>query len=105
MVVAKVIGEIVSSVKVDRMVGQKLLLVEIQKLDRTSPDTKLIPTGTTLVANDPVGAGRDEIVLVVQGSSARMTDITATLPTDGIIIGIVDSINIESETIYNKNKG
>lgn len=105
MVVAKVIGEIVSSVKVDRMVGQKLLLVEIQKLDRTSPDTKLIPTGTTLVANDPVGAGRGEIVLVVQGSSARMTDITATLPTDGIIIGIVDSINIESETIYNKNKG
>jgi microcompartment protein CcmK/EutM len=105
LVVAKVIGEIVSSVKVDRMVGQKLLLVEIQKLDRTSPDTKLIPTGTTLVANDPVGAGRDEIVLVVQGSSARMTDITATLPTDGIIIGIVDSINIESETIYNKNKG
>jgi microcompartment protein CcmK/EutM len=105
LVVAKVIGEIVSSVKVDRMVGQKLLLVEIQKLDRTSPDTKLIPTGTTLVANDPVGAGRGEIVLVVQGSSARMTDITATLPTDGIIIGIVDSINIESETIYNKNKG
>ena len=83
MVVAKVIGEIVSSVKVDRMVGQKLLLVEIQKLDRTSPDTKLIPTGTTLVANDPVGAGRGEIVLVVQGSSARMTDTTATLPTDG----------------------
>ena len=105
MVVAKVIGEIVSSVKVDRMVGQKLLLVEVQKLDRTSPENKLIPTGTTLVANDPVGAGRGEIVLVVQGSSARMTDITATLPTDGIIIGIVDSINIESETIYNKNKG
>ena len=105
MVVGKVIGEIVSSVKVDRMVGQKLLLVEIQKLDRTSSESKLIPTGTTLVANDPVGAGRGEIVLVVQGSSARMTDITATLPTDGIIIGIVDSIDIESETIYNKNKG
>ncbi|MFC1608522.1 EutN/CcmL family microcompartment protein, partial [Candidatus Latescibacterota bacterium] len=31
---------------------------------------------STLVVNDPIGAGRGEIVLVVQGSSARMTDIT-----------------------------
>ena len=104
MVVAKVIGEIVSSVKVDRLVGQKFLLVEVQHIKHESDEKTIVPTGTTLVVNDPLGAGRGEIVLVVQGSSARMTDLTSTLPTDGLIIGIVDSINVESKTVYQKDK-
>jgi len=104
VVVAKVIGEIVSSVKVDRLVGQKFLLVEVQSIEHELNEKKIVPTGTTLVVNDPLGAGRGEIVLVVQGSSARMTDLTSTLPTDGLIIGIVDSINVESKTVYKKDK-
>ena len=103
MVVAKVIGEIVSTVKIDRLVGQKFLLVEAQHVDHESNGSKIIPTGTTLVVNDLLGAGRGELVLVVQGSSARMTDLTSTIPTDGLIIGIVDSINIESSTVYRKD--
>ena len=103
MVVGKVIGEIVSSVKVNRLVGQKFLLVEIQRVTNDPKGGAVIPTGSTLVVNDPIGAGRDEIVLVVQGSSARMTDITATIPTDGLIIGIVDSITIEANTVYRKD--
>jgi ethanolamine utilization protein EutN len=104
VVVAKVIGEIVSSVKVDRLIGQKFLLVEVQQIVHEANKKKIVPTGSTLVANDPLGAGRGEIVLVVQGSSARMTDLTSTLPTDGLIIGIVDSINVESKTVYQKDK-
>ena len=103
MLVAKVIGEIVSSVKVDRLVGQKFLLVEIQRIDHEAKGSKIVPTGTTLVVNDPLGAGRGEIVLVVQGSSARMTDLTSTIPTDGLIIGIVDSISLEKNTVYRKD--
>lgn len=103
MILGKVIGEIVSSVKVDRLVGQKFLLVEAQRIEHFPGGSKIVPMGSTLVVNDPLGAGRGEIVLVVQGSSARMTDITATLPTDGIIIGIVDSINVESDTVYRKD--
>ena len=103
MLVAKVIGEIVSSVKVDRLIGQKFLLVEIQRIDHEAKGSKIVPTGTTLVVNDPLGAGRGEIVLVVQGSSARMTDLTSTIPTDGLIIGIVDSISLESNTVYRKD--
>jgi len=56
------------------------------------------------VVNDPLGAGRGEIVLVVQGSSARMTDITSTIPTDGLITGIVDSITIEENSVYRKDE-
>jgi ethanolamine utilization protein EutN len=103
VVVGKVIGEIVSSVKVDRLVGQKFLLVEIQRVTKDVSGTSLIPTGSTLVVNDPLGAGRGEVVLCVQGSSARMTDLTATIPTDGLIIGIVDSITIEAATVYRKD--
>jgi microcompartment protein CcmK/EutM len=103
VVVAKVIGEIVSSVKVDRLVGQKFLLVEIQRITRDDSGTQVAPTGGTLVVNDPIGAGRGEVVMVVQGSSARMTDITATIPTDGIVIGIVDSITVDNGMIYRKD--
>lgn len=103
MVVAKVIGEIVSTVKVDRLSGQKFLLVEVQKLSTSGDTTTIAPTGTTLVVNDTIGAGRGEVVLVVQGSSARMTDATAKIPTDGLIIGIVDSVTIDAATVYRKD--
>ena len=104
MVVGKVIGEIVSSVKVDRLIGQKFLLVEVQQVTNNPEGSEVVPTGTTLVLNDILGAGRGELVLCVQGSSARMTDVTATIPTDGIIIGIVDSINVESNSVYRKGE-
>jgi len=104
VVVGKVIGEIVSSVKVDRLIGQKFLLVEVQQVTNKPEGSAVVPTGTTLVVNDILGAGRGELVLCVQGSSARMTDITASIPTDGIIIGIVDSITIESNSVYRKGE-
>ena len=104
MVIAKVIGEIVSSVKIDRLVGQKFLLVEIQNVSNDPQGCRIAPTSTTLVVNDPLGAGRGEIVLVVQGSSARMTDITSTIPTDGLIIGIVDSITVDANAVYRKGE-
>jgi len=104
VVVGKVIGEIVSSVKVDRLIGQKFLLVEVQQVTNKPEGCEVVPTGTTLVLNDILGAGRGELVLCVQGSSARMTDITANIPTDGIIIGIVDSITVESNSVYRKGE-
>ena len=103
MVVAKVIGEVVSTVKVDRLSGQKFLLVEVQKISSGKRGVHVESTGSTLVANDLLGAGRGEIVLVVQGSSARMTDATGKLPTDGLIIGIVDSITVDDVALSRKD--
>jgi len=104
VVVGKVIGEIVSSIKVDRLVGQKFLLVEVQKVMPKPEGTEIEPTGSTLVVNDPLGAGRGEIVLVVQGSSARMTELTAKIPTDGLIIGIIEYITDDKNTLYLKGE-
>jgi len=103
VVVAKVIGEIVSTVKVDRLSGQKFLLVEVQKIIRGENGVHIEPTGSTLVANDLLGAGRGEVVLVVQGSSARMTDATGKIPTDGLIIGLVDAITVDDTSLQRKD--
>jgi len=103
VVVAKVIGEVVASIKIDRLAGQKFLLVEAQSITGDGPERSVVPTGSTLVVNDPLGAGRGEIVLVVQGSSARMTDLTSQIPTDGLIIGIVDSITVDTNTVFRKD--
>ena len=75
------------------MVGRKLLVIEPYRID---PETraKMVTTGRTLVSVDTVGAGEGEMVLVVQGSSARLTPETKTLPVDATIIGIVDAVNM-----------
>lgn len=92
MFVARVTGKVVSTLKVDSMKGQKLLTVEPLRIDPESQD-KLIGTGRTFVAVDLVGVGADELVLIVQGSSARMTDETAKLPVDAAIVGLVNGLS------------
>ncbi|MDR1963455.1 MAG: EutN/CcmL family microcompartment protein [Planctomycetaceae bacterium] len=97
MFVAKIVGSLVSTQKVDSMVGQKLLVVEPFRLDEEH--TAMKTTGRSLVAVDTVGAGENEFVLVVQGSSARQTPETKSLPVDATIIGIVDSIHVEKRKV------
>jgi microcompartment protein CcmK/EutM len=59
-------------------------------------------TGRTAVAIDTVGAGEGELVLVTQGSSARLTEMTGSVPTDAVIIGIIDAIQMKDREIYKK---
>ncbi len=100
MFVAKVTGSVVSTEKVESMRGQKLLIVEPYRLD--SDRDKLVTTGRTFVAVDTLGAGNGDYVLIVQGSSARFTPETQKLPVDCVVIGIVDSVNVEKATVYSR---
>jgi ethanolamine utilization protein EutN len=95
--VAKIVGSLVATQKVDTMVGQKLLVIEPFRLDDARETMRT--TGRSLVAVDTVGAGENEFVLVVQGSSARMKEKTKKLPVDATIIGIVDTINVDKRKI------
>ena len=101
MFVGKVTGSLVSTQKVESMVGSKLLTVEPYRVD---PETRrsLVGTGRTFVAVDTVGAGVGEYVLVTQGSSARLTPQTKNLPVDAVIIGIVDSVHVGETCVYAK---
>jgi microcompartment protein CcmK/EutM len=49
-----------------------------------------------------VGAGEGEMVLITQGSSARLTPETKSLPVDTVIIGIVDSVHVGHQCVYDK---
>jgi ethanolamine utilization protein EutN len=99
MFVARVTGSVVSTQKVKSMTGHKLLMVEPLRVDPQSRE-KLIGTGRSFVVVDTVGAGEGEMVLIVQGSSARLTPETEKLPVDAAIIGIVDTVNVENKTIF-----
>ena len=81
------------------MTGQKLFVVEPLRIDEEKKDA-LKSTGRTFIAVDAVGAGEGEVVMIVQGSSARFTDDTKTLPIDCAIIGIVDNVRVGTKAIY-----
>ena len=85
MYLARVIGTVVATRKDDRLEGCKLLVV--QPLDEKGE-----PEGRCAIAVDTVQAGHREVVLVVTGSSARMTARTKDSPVDAAIVGIVDTV-------------
>src|SRR5438874_572934 len=100
MFLARVTGVVVATQKVASMTGHKLLTVEPLRVEPQKRD-QLVGTGRTFVVVDTVGAGQGELVLIVQGSSARLTPETEKLPIDCTIIGIVDSVNVENRTLFN----
>lgn len=103
MFVARVTGSVVSTQKVASMTGHKLLVVEPYRLDAETRG-KLVSTGRTFIAVDTLGAGENDFVLITQGSSARLTPETKTLPIDAVIIGIVDTVHIDRQAVYRRNE-
>lgn len=103
MFLAKVTGSVVATQKASTIVGHKLLVVEPY---RVNPDGRggLVSTGRTFVAVDTVGAGPEEFVLIVQGSSARLTPETKNLPIDTAIIGILDTVYVDQHCVFDREK-
>ncbi len=101
MFIGKVTGTVVASQKIKTVIGKKLMLVQAVNIKPDEPHG-LEPTGRTAVAIDTVGAGEGELVLVTQGSSARLTEMTGDVPTDAVIIGIIDAIQMKDLEIYKK---
>lgn len=102
MFIARVAGSVVSTQKVSEMTGQTLFIVDPLRIHPDDQDS-LIPTGRTFIAVDTVGAGEGETVLIVQGSSARFTEDTKTLPVDCAIVGIVDSVQVGEQTVFSSS--
>ena len=102
MFIGRITGSLVSTQKVPSMTGHKLLVVEPLRVDEKD-QSSLQPTGRTFVVVDTVGAGEGEVVLCVQGSSARFTDQTKNLPIDAAVIGIVDTVHVNAKTIFSAN--
>jgi ethanolamine utilization protein EutN len=84
MQLARVIGNVVATVKNDSLEGRKLLVVQ-------SLDSNLRPQGSPLVALDAIGAGVGELVFWCRGKEASFPFRREDTPTDCTIVGIVDS--------------
>ncbi|MGQ9616871.1 MAG: EutN/CcmL family microcompartment protein [Spirochaetota bacterium] len=96
MILAKVVGNVVSTRKEPKIEGIKFLLLE-----KINPES-LQGTGDYLVAMDSVGANPGEIVFYAAGSSARMTAVTEGRPADATITAIVDAIELRGKYVYHK---
>ncbi len=89
MFVARVIGEIVSTIKHPDLSGKKLLIVE--KLTEKGK-----ATGDSQLAVDSVHAGEGDMVLVLdEGSSAALVTNLDNPPIRTVIVGVIDSMDIE----------
>jgi microcompartment protein CcmK/EutM len=95
MFIAKVIGNVVATQKDPRFHGMKLLLIQ----PYIAKEGKLQSSGSSVVAVDSVGAGAGECVLFTQGSSARLTPATKDAPVDTVIVGIVDTVEVDGKIL------
>ncbi len=96
MVLAKVVGTVISTQKDPKMEGIKFLLLE--KIDAQTLKGK----NDFVVSMDTVGAGIGEIVFYTSGSGARQTTLTQGIPTDSSIVAIVDSIEKDGKFTFQK---
>jgi microcompartment protein CcmK/EutM len=88
MQLARVIGEVVSTMKDANLAGLKMLVLQPLAVSGEA-------TGRTLVALDSVGAGVGENVFFVRGREAAFPFYPAEPPADATIVGIVDHWNLE----------
>ena len=96
MLIARVVGEVVSTMKDDKIVGRKLLIVR-----EVSVENEIV--GKPVVAVDTVDAGIGDVVLIAQGSSARQTTMTKETPTDAVIMAIVDSLQVDGKVTFRQS--
>jgi microcompartment protein CcmK/EutM len=86
MLIARVVGTVVSTAKHDGLDAARMLLVRPERPDGT-------PAGPEMTAVDTVGAGPGERVLVVvEGRSAGEAAGRPACPLDAAIVGIVDTL-------------
>jgi microcompartment protein CcmK/EutM len=97
MILAQVLGTVVSTRKDAALMSLKLMLCR-------EVDAAFKPTGNYVVAADAVGAGAGELVLVAAGSSARLTEVSRDKPVDAVICGIVDSVESGGRDVFRKHE-
>lgn len=97
MNLGKVVKRVVSTVKHRAFEARPLLLVQ-------PLDMKFAPKGSEVLCIDFVGAGIDEIVLIMkEGSSVQQLLENKEAPADAGIVGIVDTVNLNGKEIFEKS--
>jgi ethanolamine utilization protein EutN len=87
MFLARIVGNVVSTVKDPQLTGKKILVV--QPIDKSGRDA-----GQKMLALDSVGAGAGETVYCCRGREASFPWYPDEVPTETTIVAIVDTINV-----------
>lgn len=96
MIVCRVIGKAISTIKHKRLSGYTMLVVgQIG----TNAEADLDP----IVALDGVGAGEGEIVGVIQGTPAQKALGSEEIPVDALVVAIFDSLTVKGKELYKKS--
>jgi len=96
MLIARVIGTTVSTIKDEKLHGKKLLIVR-------QTDEFGEAVGKPYVAVDTVDAGVGDLVLTCAGSSARQTTQTKDTPVDAVIMSVIDSLEVAGKGVFRKS--
>lgn len=96
MLIARVIGTTVSTVKDEKLTGRKLLIVR-------QTDEHGEAVGKPFVAVDTVDAGVGDLVLTAAGSSARQIAITKDTPVDTVIMAMIDTLEVDGVVTFRKS--
>jgi microcompartment protein CcmK/EutM len=96
MLIARVIGTTVATIKDEKLQGRKLMIVR-------QTDEKGNASGKPFVAIDTVDAGEGDLVLTAAGSSARQTNITKDTPVDAVIMAVIDSLEVDGQIVFRKS--
>ena len=95
MQLIQIVGNLVSTLKDPKLTGLKLLIGQEIRLDGSM-------TNTYHVAVDTISVGQGEVVLIVRGSSARITETTDKKPVDAAIIAVIDEIEVAGKITWKK---
>ena len=95
MLIARVIGETIATIKNERIEGSKLLICK-----QTDQAGELL--GKSYVAVDLVDAGVGDLVLTGHGSSARQTYRTKECPVDAVVMAVIDHLEVDGEVVFRK---
>ncbi|MDR1111968.1 MAG: EutN/CcmL family microcompartment protein [Deltaproteobacteria bacterium] len=90
MIIGKVLGNVWATKKEPKLEGRKLLVVKTSASNGNSE---------TIVCVDTIGAGIGEDVLVTKGSVARNALGEADSPVDAVIVGIIDSLEVDRKLL------
>jgi microcompartment protein CcmK/EutM len=86
---ARVVGDVVATHRLEQLGGRKLLLVKRLDLDDREE-------GVEIVALDVIGVGVGEKVLVVQeGNAARSLFRSDRIPAQAVVVGVVDRVDLD----------
>ncbi len=96
MLIVRVIGTTVATIKDEKLTGRKLLVVR-------QTDEHGVATGKPFVAIDTVDAGIGDLVLTCAGSSARQTIQTKDCPVDAVIMAVIDTLEVDGEITFSKS--